>query len=653
VLVVSLGTARRLFALLPGQVNCLRVIVEEGATGEAVQAHLAEALPAGLTVHPPSANGARARATLLAAEQGLFALCAMALVTAGFVIFNTFLLNLGERRGQLALLKTLGATKAQVFRLVLGEALLLGIAGTLAGCLLGTTLATVLLRTMERFLGVALPGIQLTASPFLLAALLGPLTPLAAACLPAWQASRRPPLEALACSAGQCELCPWCVGTVGALLLVGGLVLAVGLCQGSFAGTLCQAVLPLALVLLLGGGALAVGLFLGPCFRLLRAAPLGLVGGLALQQLDRHRARTGLTAGVLFLALAVAVGFGLSLRGILNDLQTWYRKTIVADFLVRGSMPDTSFTLAVAMPDSLVEDLAALKDVVAVDRLAFLPAEGNGHDVLVLARTFHPTGPLPLDLHEGEPEQVRQGLLRGEVVLGTGLAAQLRLHAGDTFTLTTPTGPVPLRIAGTASEFACGGAALYLEWSAASKLLAMQGAHIFLVTARPGAARALEGPLKDFCARRQLLQQANAELRDIIETSLHRVTGAIWALLALVFVVASLGIVNTLQMNIQDQMRTFALLRALGLKGSQVGRLVLGQALLLAGLILLPGALAGIGLAFVISKGSAAASGMPISFRIDGPVIAGACLIALGSALLAALLPARKAARLHVIGALG
>ena len=62
---------------------------------------------------------------------------------------------------------------------------------------------------------------------------------------------------------------------------------------------------------------------------------------------------------------------------------------------------------------------------------------------------------------------------------------------------------------------------------------------------------------------------------------------------------------------------------------------------------------AGVGLAFGISRGSAAASGMAISFHLDGPVVAGACGIALASALLAALAPARRAARLCVVGALG
>ena len=258
-----------------------------------------------------------------------------------------------------------------------------------------------------------------------------------------------------------------------------------------------------------------------------------------------------------------------------------------------------------------------------------------------------------MDLREGKADQVRQGLQSGQAVLGTGLAEQLALHRGDCVTLSTARGPVDIPIAGAATEYAVGGSALYLEWRTAGKLLAVPGAHVLLVTARPGASETLGPILKKFCAERHLILQSNREARDQIDGLLQRVTGAIWALLLLIFVVASLGIVNTLQMNIQEQMRTFAVLRSMGMKGGQIVRLVLGQALFLGLLTLLPGALAGVGLAYLISRGSSSLAGAPMTFRVDLVVLAGACSIALASALLAALPPARRAVRMAVLEALG
>jgi putative ABC transport system permease protein len=650
IIVASLDTACRLLDFPPQHVNCLRVMLEDEADPARVQQALSQSLPPSLLIHAPGAESGLARPTLMSARQGLSALGVLALCTAGFVILNTFLLNLSERRRQLAILKTLGATRSQVLLILLGEAVILGLLGALLGCLVGTGLAVVLLRAMERFLGVGMVSLHPDLATYLLACLLGPAVPLLAAFIPAWQASKRPPLAELLPHRGdEREVSTKRVGIIGMLLFVLGLVPATGFCRGWFSDSVAQALLPPALGFLLGSSVLLFPLLLPWLLRVFEILPLRLEGTLALQQLARHRTRTGLAAGILFLSVTVTAGFGQSLRGILRELRGWYRHTIVADFLVRGSMPDTSFVLATALPESLGDDLVRLDGVAAVDRIAFLPAVSSDREILILARTFPVGGRLPLDLREGDMAGVRQGLMHGEIVLGTGLAGQLNRHRGDHFTLTTSHGPMSLHIAGTAAEFAGGGAALYMEWGTARRLFDVPGVHVFLVSARPGCIPVLTPALRHFCEQRHLLVQSNADLRELIGRLLSRVTGAIWSLMVLVFVVASLGTVNTLQMNVQDQARTFVLLRALGLKRRQVRKLVLAQALLLGGLSLLPGVLAGLGLSYVISRGSASGAGVSITFRPDVVVLAVACGIALGSTLLASLLPARKAARLSVI----
>jgi putative ABC transport system permease protein len=652
-LVVPLATARRLLGLAPAQINCLRLELEDGADLRNVKARLVRQLPPTLLLRAPGVQGELAHATVRAADQGLTSLGVLALLTAGFVIYNTFLLDLGERRRQIALLRTLGATRLQVLRLLLVEALLLGLAGTALGCAAGAALAVGLVGVLARFLGVGLPGLHLTPAPFLLAAVVGPLTPLLAVMLPAWQASRRSLLgELLAPSGDSAEAGPGLLAYAGWVLLGVGLVLAVGLCRGWIADGAARAWMPVTLGLLLGGAVLGFPLLLGRLLRLIGARRWGLTGTLAIQQLARQRARTGLTASVLFLSLTVTVGFGHSLRGILRDLRAWYRQTIVAEFLVRGSMPDTGFALASALPGALADELRRLPGVAGVDLLAFLPGRCPAGPVLVLAKSFPESGPLPLDLREGETEAVRAGLLGGEVVLGTGLAGQLRLHRGDSFTLATVQGPISLRVAGIAAEFAAGGTALYLEWETARRLFHVPGAHVFLVHACPGTAASVRQSLHQYCARHHLLLQSNAELRTFIDRLVVRLTSAIWVVMGLVCFVSALGVVNSLQMNIHDQTRTFGLLCALGLRRRQVCRVVLAQGLILSGCVLLPALLAGVGLAYLISRGSACWAGSAIQFRLDGTVLIAAAAVALAASVLAFLPLARRLARFPVIEAL-
>jgi putative ABC transport system permease protein len=650
-LIVSLACAQRLFEL-PDRVNSIQVLLQDDADPAAVQARIAGRLPVGLVVQAPGMRGELARSTLLAAEQGLSALSLVALLAASFVIINTFLLNLGERRKQMAILRSLGATRRQVLRLLLRETLLLGLAGAIAGCLGGVALAVGLNYLMHQFLGIALPRMKLTAEPFILAAVLGPGASLAAACVPAWRASGRPPLDELlpGRTHGE-ETLPPVVWKLGLLLLAGGIGIEIALGRGYFSDTVCRILLAPALTLLLVGGVLALPLVVDPLLRLLAVVPLGLEARFAVQQLARHRGRTSLTAGVLFLALVVAIAFGQALRTTLRDLQHWYRQTIVADFLVRGAMPDSSFTLAPALPESLAEEIRGCGPA-WVDRISFLPAEVEDRQVLVLARTFAADRPLPLDLQEGDESGVRRGLMSGETVLGTGLASRLGLHRGDVLRLTTAQGVQSVRVAGTAVEYAGGGLALYLEWQTARRLLEVPGVHVFLIGSRGGESAALASKLRSFCERHHLLLQSNADLRALIEGMLGRVSGALWGLMVLAFAVASLGIVNTLTMNVHDQTRAFGVLRALGLKRRQVGKVVIVQAALLAGISVPPGALAGIGMAFAIHRASAAWTGASGSFKMDFILILGACVLAAVMSVLAALAPARRAVRLSVATAI-
>jgi putative ABC transport system permease protein len=651
-MIVSLACAQYLFAL-PQRVNGIQVLLNEDADPALVRSLITPRLPAGLVVQPPGMRGEMARSTLLAAEQGLSSLSIVALIAAAFVILNTFLLNLGERRHQVALLRSLGASRAQVMCLLLRETLLLGLAGTVAGCVGGIALAAGLNLAMQQFLGIALPGLRLSAEPFILAALLGPVTALAAACLPAWRASRRPPLaELLPGHDREAERLPRRVWQLGLLLLVLGLGLEMGLWGGWFPEAAGRALLAPTLALLLIGCVLALPLLVDPLLNLAGILPLGLEGRLAAQQLARHRGRTSLTSGVLFLALVVAIAFGQSLRTTLHDLRHWYRQTIVADFLVRGAMPDTSFVLAPALPESLAEEIRSCDETATVDRLAFLPADIEERPVLVLARTFAADRPLPLDLQEGDEAKVRAGLLAGEAVLGTGLAQRLGLHRGDIFPLTTGQGVREVRIAGTAVEYASGGLALYLEWETARSLFDLPGVHVFLVSARTDGVAALGELLHGHCERHHLLLQSNADLRELIDAMVGRVSGVLWGLMALAFAVASLGIVNTLTMNVHDQTRAFGLLRALGLKRGQVGQVVLAQAVLLAGISLLPGALAGVALAYAIHLASASWAGPQAAFQVDGLLVLGCCVLAVVMAVLAAVAPARRAVQLSVARAL-
>src|SRR5262249_53092729 len=108
----------------------------------------------------------------------------------------------------------------------------------------------------------------------------------------------------------------------------------------------------------------------------------------------------------------------------------------------------------------------------------------------------------------------------------------------------------------------------------------------------------------------------------------------------------------TLTMNVQEQTRELGVLRAIGMRRGQVAKMVVAQAITLGVLSLLLGVSGGIIIAYLMNLATRPFSGHEVTFALHGVFIAGCAVAGLGVALLASLLPARRAARLHVIQAL-
>src|SRR5207247_1325131 len=107
-----------------------------------------------------------------------------------------------------------------------------------------------------------------------------------------------------------------------------------------------------------------------------------------------------------------------------------------------------------------------------------------------------------------------------------------------------------------------------------------------------------------------------------------------------------------LTMNVLEQTRELGILRAIGMRRRQVHKLILAQALLLAGISLVPGTLAGLILAYLMNRATYSLVGQVVPFQVDGVHVGGCLVAALGLAVLAASIPARRAARVPIVRAI-
>lgn len=654
---LGLELAREIFTLEEG-VNSLRIVLEKPGLQDRVARAIEARLPPGFRVQTPAARGALALTTFQTSEQLFSVLSVVAPVAAAFIILNTFLMNLAERRRQLAILRSIGLTRRGLATLLLGESLFLGILATLLGIPLGLATSTALLEIFAESFGGGPGSLRIPGAPIALALVLGPGLPVLATWLPARRAAAHSIVDALLDRNSPRPRPP------SHRLPLVGLVLAV-----------VPALLVLAMIfewvsrerlpLLLGPGmalsliclVLWLPLVIPPLSRLgrkLLGRLSGLEGPLALRLIDANPTRRNLTVSVLFLGVVVAIATGSPLLTNIADIRENIDRITGPDHFVRGTLTRTTLLLPTPLPESLGKELRELEGVGSVDGLSWIPTRSDDQPLTILTISGEEGETLPVDLGSMDSGEALRALERGEVLVGTGLSRKLGVGPGDGLPLETRSGTRQFRVAAIVKEYTSAGFALYLHRSVAREHFELSGVHVFRVRPRAGVREnprellAFEERLEAFCSSRQLLTQSPSGFRDSIDRMIAAVTGMIWSLIFLVFLVASLGVVNTITMNVLEQTRELGLLRAIGLRRRQVFQLVLAQAAALATLSFLPGVVAGTLLAYTLHICGEAVNGIPVEFRLN-PGLTVTCLaLTLGLALLTTLGPARRAARLRV-----
>ncbi len=648
---LRLAQLQELFGL-DGQVTSIQVVLEPEAKREAVQAEIAGKLPVGLTVRPPATGSDFASETMEATEQGLRLTAGFSLLLATFIILNTFLMNVGERRRQLSIMRAVGATRGQIAWMMCRESLVMAVMGVAVGIVLGLGGAYLLIRSLDQVLQVSLPSMIVSPWTLFLATGLGLFVAVLGSAVPAYRASRLSPLEGMGMVSRE-DL----EGT-SKYSIVAGLIttaLSGAVLAGCIVGWLPVDIAVVTAIFLLVGVVLMSPLLLGGLSRV----AVWLVGWmarveahLAHRQVLRHRARSTLTVGVLFVASAAGVGMAGTILDNMANLRGWSRKVIAGDFFVRAMMPDMRDGLSGAIPDAMGDEIRAIPGVAHVSTGRAVAVEAAGKSVIVIAREFPPGEPLYLDLVAGDRNRIRDELTEGQVVIGTVLAQRAGLKLGDELEMKTALGTRKLRIAGLANEYLSGGLVVYMERRVAEHLLRIQGVDGFIIRVEPGTEDQVRGQLEPLCEKWGVFLHSASDITGYVDNMSNGVNGCLWGIVVLGFVVAAFGTVNTLTMNVLEQTRELGLLRIVAMTRWQVRKAILTQAAIIAMIGLVPGALSGIIVAWLINLATMPATGHPIEFALHPVVVVGCLGAGMMIVLVSAFIPAERAARLELTTAL-
>jgi putative ABC transport system permease protein len=174
-----------------------------------------------------------------------------------------------------------------------------------------------------------------------------------------------------------------------------------------------------------------------------------------------------------------------------------------------------------------------------------------------------------------------------------------------------------------------------------------------MVNGAPGASseqlsRAIQGLVASYPA---LTLVDSAVFRESQNELFGNVEQVYWGLLLAMALPGLIAMINTLAINVVERTREIGVLRAVGTTRSQVGKIILGESVLLATTGIAFGIVGGLWLGYVLVLGlSTLGFVLPYDFPWAGVLASIAVGLLFG--VLAALLPARQAARLPIVVAL-
>ena len=644
--VVPLTAAKALFA--SERVTAVDLLLAEGADATQVMAELERRLIAEpYTLSTPSDLAAALEAATREIRATIALVAAVALFGGAFLIFNTLSMTVAERARDVGLLRAAGMTRRQVTLMVLLSAAHLGLVGVALGIVAGVGLAAAAVALMAGT-GAAMAELTLPPGALALGAVLGFMVTGAAAVEPALRAGRISPLAALRLRLDQGAILRarlrWLL-LVFAVVGIVGLLLWPGAAAGQ--GGLMRPLAAFTLLLLV---TLAAPFVAGPLGRLggLVAAPfLPAEARLTHGALTRDRSRTALTVGALAVAIAVLVALA-GVAGSTRQAATgWLVDLVPGELLLTSIRP-------VAEDEPAVAEIAGLPGVTRVSPMArfSVAIEATRADAAaVVGADIEAQGGLRLVAGERGPAFAALDA-GGAAIVPLSVAERRGLAVGSRLPILTGTGALDLVVVAIAERTIPGtiAEAILVGWPDATGRLGVLGADAFAVQFAPGAEAAARRAVEE-AARAHALEPATLDqAAGAIGASIDRRALLFAALAAVALLVAALGIVNTLAMNVLERVRELALLRATGLTRRQAWRLVVLEAAILGLVGALLGALAGLATGAVLIQ-LAGGNGVPY----QAPWAAAAAALGGGMvlAVVAAIYPARLASRVEIVGALG
>ena len=630
----------------------------------AAQQQLRAGSERGAKVDTPAGFGDEVKQQLNGLNLVLYFFSGVALFVGGFLILNSFNMTVLQRMREIGTLRTLGASRGRVTRTILIEALIVGALGSVLGLGLGIGLAAGLISLM-RSMEMPVGALVVTPGPAITAVTVGMLVTVAGALWPARRAGRISPIRAVLGARGVRRAPRRSRLWLGLALTLPGAILG-GRFWGSGNGGSAMSGLygiTLTMAMFLGIALLAPFVII-PLVRVL-AVPLRKVrpagGRLAADALLANAGRTAATAAALTIGLSVVVVNSTLSASFMGTIGDQLNASFARDFTVQAAGQTLETGGGPGVPQRVSQAIAGMPETRAVSplRVAFLDLPGiERGQKQGIAIGYDPTVYGLMDrtpVKGASRQEALRGVARGGALIGPQYAQLAGLGVGDRIVLrgSRATRSVPVvGVLDGITDF--NGNVMEVSLDTLRSVYGVTSDVQLAVRARSDAAAAPLGRRIEALLRRDYpgvelasIADKNQEVRRQVEATFNMFN----SIVAIAVIVSLLGVINTLAMSVLERTREIGVLRALGSTRWQVRRTMLDESLLICSAGAITGVLFGlaVGAAWIPGFGKA----MPgLTFHFPGSTAFAVAVVAIVLGTLAAVIPARRAARLKVIDAL-
>ncbi|HEX9416065.1 MAG TPA: ABC transporter permease [Gaiellaceae bacterium] len=584
-------------------------------------------------------------------QKALLAFGGIALFVGGFVITNTLSITVAQRTREFATLRTIGATRRQILRSVLLEALVIGAFASLLGLAVGFGLAKGLSAAFTA-VGLDLPKAGTVFAPrtVIVSLLVGTLVTVLASFRPARRATRVPPIAAVREGS---VLPPGRLARFGPPAGIGVLALGTALvCYGAFVHHISVAQHLIAMgfgcVLMFVGMSIFAPKVVRPLASVLgwpgrRVG--GVAGELAVDNARRNPARTASTAAALMIALALVTFVTVFAQGLRSGFEGAVDNLFRTDYALATS---NFAPLSAAAADRV----AATPGIQTISSVRAGSGRIFGKTVNVSAVDKGMSKVLHVEWYRGSPA-VPARLGQDGAFVDKSYAKDHGLSLGSPLALETPTGRIlHLRLKGifTPPQGGSPFGTVTISTGTFDANYANPENQLTLIRIVGGVSAANTAKLERAAAAFPDAKiETQAQFKHEQEKFIFNLLNLLYVLLGLSVIISLFGIVNTLVLSVFERTRELGMLRAVGMTRRQVRRMIRHESVVTS---LIGGALGiglGVFLGFLISQ---ALKGNGVVFALPYGRLLVFVLVTVLIGIVAAVLPARRAARLNVLSAL-